>query len=179
VFDGDPHQGVGASVFGDRWLPGGRVLVAFGLVDVVGDGDQLWVGEVVGEFLPGGGGPEARAGAPGLGERDDVVDVHVGGRVPGRVVVGAVPAAGYRRAGAVDHDVGAVALQHGFAGVAGAGDGDPVREQGAGVAAHRPLVGHRQHVQLGLRVGLAGNVRRRRLGGRRRGHQYGGGNGQR
>lgn len=44
--------------------------------------------EVVGEGLPLGGGPVVGAGVPGFGEGDEVVDVDVGGGVPGGAVVG-------------------------------------------------------------------------------------------
>ena len=80
VLHGDPHLGVGAPVRRQRRLPGRRVLVALGLVDVVGDRDQLRAGQVVGEALPAAGRPGAGAGAPRLGERHDVVDVDVGRR---------------------------------------------------------------------------------------------------
>lgn len=58
------------------------------------------------------------------------VDVRSGG--PGGTVEGRVPSAGGGGAVGGLHDVGAVALENGFAGVAGAGDGVPVLEEVAG-----------------------------------------------
>src|SRR5690606_29469367 len=130
----DPGACVGAAVGGAGGHPGGRVLVALGLVDVVGDGDQLRAGQVVGEGLAPGGGPRVGAGVPRLGERHHVVDVDVGGGGPGRAVVGGVPAAAGRGARGGGDDVGAVALEDRLAGVAGAADRDPVREEVAVVA---------------------------------------------
>jgi hypothetical protein len=165
VLHRDPHLGVGAAVGGAGRLPGRGVFVAFGLVGVVGDGDQLGAGEVVGEGLPAAGGPGAGAGAPGFGEWDDVVDVDVGCGGPGGAVVGGVPAAGGGGAGGAGDDVGAVAFEDGLAGVAGAADGDPVREQFAVVGAGVGLGGDGQGVQLALRGGLAGDAGRGGGGG--------------
>src|SRR5205814_9334794 len=150
VFAADPHLGVGAAVRRARRLPGGRVLVALGLVDVVGDGDELGVAQVVGEALAAAGGPGVGTGSPGLGQGHDVVDVHVGGVGPGGSVVGAVPASGYRCAGAVDDDAGAVALEDRLAGVAASRHGDPVGEQRPGVAGHGSLTGADARAEFGL-----------------------------
>jgi hypothetical protein len=58
--------------------------------------------------------------SPGVGERNDMVDVHVAGLRPGGSVVGRVPrSAGGLAAGILD-DVGAVAGEHNLTGVAGA-----------------------------------------------------------
>ncbi len=79
ILDLDPHGGVGAVIRGfsnklatgpayyyrrgrmggkeehtQRWTPRLRTLITFGLVDIVGDGDELRVGEVVGELLAEG-----------------------------------------------------------------------------------------------------------------------------
>ena len=156
----DPGPGVRAPERRQRRLPGRRVLVALGLVDVVGDRPQLGAAEVVGVRLPPRGGPRPRSGAPGLGERHHVVDVDVGRVGPGRAVVGAVPGAGGRGAAAVDDDAGAVALEDLLAGVARAGDGDPVREQVAVVAGVVRLGGDGERVEPALRGARGGDVRR-------------------
>jgi len=57
-------------------------------------------------------------------------------------------------AAAVDGDVGAVALEDGFAGVTGAGDDDPVRV--AGVAGHGAFGRDGERVEFGLSVVLLG-----------------------
>ena len=48
-----------------------------GLVEIVRDGDELRAREVVREGFAPRGGPVARAGDPGLLERNHVVDVEV------------------------------------------------------------------------------------------------------
>lgn len=59
----------------ERGLPQIRALVSLGLVDCVRYGDQLGVGQVIGELLPLRGGPGASPGSPGVGKGDDVVDI--------------------------------------------------------------------------------------------------------
>ncbi|EGJ77759.1 putative secreted protein [Streptomyces sp. Tu6071] len=142
----DPHARVHAVVRGERGHPRRGVLVTLRLVDVVRDGDELGAGQVVGEGLALRGRPGARARAPRLGERDDVVDVHVRGGGPGGAVVRGLPGARGRGAAGVLRDVRAVTFQHDLAGVATAGLRDPVRELVAAVTAHRP---GRRDAQLG------------------------------
>jgi hypothetical protein len=62
TLDPDPHLGVRAVVAGERRLPVLGALVALCLVDVVGDGEQLRVGEVVGEGLALGRCPRGGTG---------------------------------------------------------------------------------------------------------------------
>ena len=102
-FDGDPVGGIGTALAVGGWLPAGWGLVALAAVGSGGDRDQ---GAVVSEVVrvrlallrrPGGG-----AGVPGLGERDQVVDVEGAGRAEEGVVVGRVPGpAGEMAAGAL------------------------------------------------------------------------------
>src|SRR5215217_9425256 len=69
-FHREPFGDVAATGVGGQ--PGGRVLVALGLVDVVGDRDQgAVVPQVVGEGAALGGGPVPGAGVPRLGQRDE------------------------------------------------------------------------------------------------------------
>ena len=64
-----------------------------------------------------------------------MVDVEVRGGGPGRAIVGGGPGSGFGGAGGgVLDDGGAVAFKDYFARVAGAGDGDPVGEEGARIA---------------------------------------------
>lgn len=88
---------------------------------------------------------------PCVGERNHVVNVHVGRVGPGRAVVWRAPCARGRGAGGgALHDVGAVAGEHDFAGVAGSADGRPVGEEVAGVARRRAGGADSQAVELGL-----------------------------
>ena len=111
-----------------------RVAVALRLVDVVGDGHQrARVAEVVGVLLAGVRVPVPRAGVPRLTERDDVVDVDVGGVRPGLAVVVGEPLAGRHRA-AAERDL-RLRDQDLLAGVLAVAVGvDPVLEQVAVVA---------------------------------------------
>src|SRR3954471_19812337 len=117
VLHDDPVGRVGAPERDERRLPLVRRLVALLLVEVVGDGEQLRPGQVVGELLALLGRPRLGAAGPGLPERDHVVDVEVGRLGPGLVVVDALPRPGRRLAVLVGLHVGTGALQHDFAGV--------------------------------------------------------------
>lgn len=96
---------------------------------------------------------------PCVGQRDHVVNVHVGRVGPGRAVVGRAPCArgGGARGGAL-YDVGTVAGEHDFAGVAGSADGRPVGEEVAGVAGRRAGGADGQAVELGLGGGGGGDA---------------------
>jgi hypothetical protein len=84
ALDPYPHLGIRAVVACERGLPLFGPFVAFGLVDVVGYGEQLRVGQVVGEGLAAGGGPGGGAGLWGgvlvdgveEGERGEHVTFH-------------------------------------------------------------------------------------------------------
>jgi hypothetical protein len=73
--------------------------------------------------------PRARARAPGLGQRHDVVEVHARRARQGHGVILAVPTTGRRVARTVHGDGRAVALEDHLARVAVARDGDPVRNR--------------------------------------------------
>lgn len=95
VFHVGPGACVGAPVGAQRRRPLVGGLVALLPVRAGGYGDQLRVGEVVGELAALGGGPLIGSGAPSVGEGDNVVDVDLGGRPGGDLaVVNAVPDAG-------------------------------------------------------------------------------------
>jgi hypothetical protein len=55
-----------------------------------------------------------------------MINVEITGRSPGSAVVGGNPRAAGGGTSAVYDNIGAVALEHVFAGVAGAGDGIPL-----------------------------------------------------
>jgi hypothetical protein len=76
------------------WLPGIWRLVTLGLVDVVCDGNELRVGQVIGELLASGRSPGVGTRLPGVGERNDVVDIDIGGGGPGGTVKWRVPGSG-------------------------------------------------------------------------------------
>ena len=73
------------------WLPGIWGLVTLGLVDVISNGNELRVDQVVSELLAFGSSPGVGAGLPGVGERNDVVDVDIGCGGPSSTVEGRVP----------------------------------------------------------------------------------------
>lgn len=100
-----------------------------------------------------------------------MVDVEIRGSGPGSSIVGRGPGSRGGGAGAVGDDVGAVALEDSFARVAGAGDGDPVGEEVAGVAWLDGLVvmvhmaGIRFHVLTSLgTLSLDGETGEKRIG---------------
>ena len=62
----------------ERGEPGSGVLVALCLVEAVGDGNQLGLGEVVGELLAASGSPITGSADPGFLQRNEMVlEVHV------------------------------------------------------------------------------------------------------
>jgi len=73
VLDLNPCNGVVALEGVERGEPGSRVLVALGLVEVIGDGDQLGLSKVVGKLLAASGSPIAGSTDPGFLQRDDMV----------------------------------------------------------------------------------------------------------
>jgi hypothetical protein len=150
ALDADPRAGIGAVEASQGRFPRVRAAVALGAVDAGRDGPQLGPVDVVGELLAAAGGPRGGARHPGVLERDHVVDVQVRGRGEGGAVVRGAPAARGGRAGAVDHDAGAVAPEDVLARVARARDGNPGREQVAVVGA---LVGPGAHRQTGQLAG--------------------------
>lgn len=79
VLDFDPSNDIVALVRVEWGEPGSGVLVAFGLVEVVGDSNQLGSSEVVGELLATSGSPIAGSTDPGFLQRDDMVlETHLG-----------------------------------------------------------------------------------------------------
>lgn len=68
-----------------------------------------------------------------------MVNVHVAGRGPRSAIVRALPGSAGSSTSRVGNDAGAITLEDRLAGVACAGDGDPVGEQVAGVAVLRAL----------------------------------------
>ena len=73
VLDLNPGDDVVALEGVERGKPDSRVLVALGLVEIIGDGDQLGSNEVVGELLAESGSPIAGSADPGFLQRDDMV----------------------------------------------------------------------------------------------------------
>lgn len=69
-----------------------------------------------------------------------MVDIEVRGQGPGRAVVHREPGAGGGVAVGTNGQASAVAGQHGFTGVAGARDSDPVREEIAAAGGVRRVV---------------------------------------
>jgi hypothetical protein len=86
---------------------------------------------------------------PSIAQGNQVVDIDVAGSSPGSAIVGAEPASARSGAGRASNYIGAVALEHCLAGVAGSGLGDPVGEQVAGVAILWALSGDGQARELG------------------------------
>jgi hypothetical protein len=125
----NPHLRICAPITLQRRFPRIRALIPLALIHIIRHSNQLRVCQIVCELLPLGTCPGAGAGFPGVGERDHVVDVDVGGGGPRGAIEGRVP--GSRGSGAVGagYDVGAITLENGFAGVAGARDCDPVVEE--------------------------------------------------
>ena len=73
VLDLNPCNDVVALEGVERGEPGSGVLVALGLVEVIGDGDQLGLSKVVGKLLAASGSPIAGSTDPGFLQRDDMV----------------------------------------------------------------------------------------------------------
>ena len=73
VLDLNPGNDIVALEGVEGGKPGSRILVTLGLVEIVGDGDQLRSSEVVGELLAESGSPIASSADPGFLQRDDVV----------------------------------------------------------------------------------------------------------
>ena len=73
VLDLNPSNGVGTLEGIKRRKPGGRVLVALGLVKVGCDGGQLGLGKVIGEFFAPSGSPIPGPADPGFLQRNDMV----------------------------------------------------------------------------------------------------------
>lgn len=65
MLDFNPGSGVGTLERVERWEPSGGVLVALGLVKVIGDSDELRSSEVIGELLAPIGIPRAGTTNPG------------------------------------------------------------------------------------------------------------------
>lgn len=81
-------------VRGKRGHPLGRVLVALGLIDIVGNSDELRASEIVGESLATSRRPSARSRGPSLAEGDNMVDVEVLRVSPGGAVIDRIPRPG-------------------------------------------------------------------------------------
>jgi hypothetical protein len=73
LLDLDPSNDVGAFVGVERGEPRSGVLVALGLVEVIGDGHQLGPNEVVGELFATSGSPSAGSADPGFLQRNQMV----------------------------------------------------------------------------------------------------------
>ena len=73
VLDLNPCDDVVALEGVERGEPGSRVLVALGLVEVIGDGDQFGSSEVVGELFAASRSPIASSTDPGFLQRDDMI----------------------------------------------------------------------------------------------------------
>ena len=73
VLDLNPSNDVGALEGLKRGKPGGGILVALGLVEVVGDSDQLGTSEVICELLTESSRPIAGSAYPGFFQRNHVV----------------------------------------------------------------------------------------------------------
>ena len=73
LLDLDPSNDVGALVGVERGEPRSGVLVALGLIEVIGDGYQLGPNEVVGELFATSGSPSAGSTDPGFLQRNQVV----------------------------------------------------------------------------------------------------------
>jgi len=126
VFDLDPCNDVFA--LEERGEPSSKVLVALGLVEVIGDSNQLGLSELVGELFAASGSPIAGSADPGFLQRDEVVDVEIGGQGGGDVVVGGDPVTRNDGAVGIGDDVRTVPHQNGLSGVALTADDDPVVE---------------------------------------------------
>lgn len=90
-----------------------------------------------------------------------MVDVDVASRSPRGAIVRAEPRAAGGGTSTVGHDIGAITLEDSLAGVAGPGDGDPVREEGTGVAVLGALGGDGEGGERGLCGCGGGDVGRR------------------
>lgn len=141
-----------------RWLPVLRTLVTLGLVNIISNRQQLRVNEIVGESLSLRSGPRRSARLPGVAQGYQVVDVDVAGSSPCSAIVRAEPCAAGGGTGTVSHDTGAITLEDRFAGVASAGDGDPVGEEIAGIAVLRALCGDGEGGKRRLGRGGGGDV---------------------
>jgi len=125
VLDVDPCANILALESSARWEPLRDILVALGLVDIVGDGEQLRASDVIRKCLTLFGSPVASARNPGLFQRHEMIDVEVRCLSPGCAVVVAVPCSRSSRTVARCLNVGTIALQDIFASIASATDGVP------------------------------------------------------
>ena len=73
LFDLNPSDDVAALEGVERGEPGSGILVALGLVQVIGDGDELGPSEVVCELLTTSGSPSAGTADPGFLQWDHMV----------------------------------------------------------------------------------------------------------
>ena len=73
MLDLNPCDDVVALVGVERGEPGSGVLVALGLVEVIGDGDQFGLSEVIGKLLAASRGPITGSADPSFLQRDDMV----------------------------------------------------------------------------------------------------------
>jgi hypothetical protein len=73
LLDLNPSNDVVALEGVERGEPESGVLVALGLVKVVGDGDQLGSSEVVGELFAASSGPAAGPTDPGFLQRNQMI----------------------------------------------------------------------------------------------------------
>jgi hypothetical protein len=69
----DPSNDVGALEGVERGEPSGGILIALGLVEVVGDGDELGSSDVIGELFAASGRPIASSTDPGFPQRNYMV----------------------------------------------------------------------------------------------------------
>ena len=131
LLDLDPSNDVVALERVKRGKPGRGVLVALFLVEVVGDGNQLGPGKIVGELLAESGGPSAGSANPSFLQRNQVVlrtrfnqntgsemrgsayDVEIGSQGCGDIVVRRNPVTGGGGTLRICDDVRTVPLQNG------------------------------------------------------------------
>ena len=132
MLDFNPGNGVGTFERVERWEPSGRVLVALGLVKVVGDSDELRSSEVIGKLLAPIGSPRAGTANPGclqwyymileIGLGYAVIkalwvmrtyDIEIGSQVGGYSVVRRNPVTRSNRTLGVSDDICAIPLQNG------------------------------------------------------------------
>jgi len=73
LLDLNPSNDVGALEGVERGEPGSGVLVALGLVKIVGNSNQLRSSEVVGELFAASSGPSAGTADPGFLQRNNMV----------------------------------------------------------------------------------------------------------
>lgn len=145
-------------IYTQRWLPVLRSLVALGLIHIIRNRQKLRVGEIIREPLPLRCGPRCSSRLPRVTQGHHVVDVDVAGRSPRGAIVRADPRAAGGGTRTVGLDTGAITLEDRLAGVAGAGDGDPVGEEVTGVAVLGALGGDGEAGESGLRLCGGGDV---------------------